>query len=529
MVKEVSSKLIATKFAMRGYNVHPSVIEILKKEEETDIDFIVREVCRIAEGSFIITPEELSPVLESFKTKKNGVGPSTGLARGINRSDFKQSKKLSVGTEKENGVNTDFKSGINHIPSNKIKPPKKKKNPPEGNINLLKDITGTSACIGAVDDYVMFFNSRYDKVASILRQRIPTVNISEVKRIKSERVTVTGMITSIRESMNGNAIIELEDRTGRMIAIATGKLKQEAEELLGDEVIAVEGFLRGKNLIAERIIYPDIPMNGKKRGKDFNMAFISDTHFGSNTFLHDEWSTFVKWLNCEVGNEKSVQMAESVRYLVIAGDLVDGVGIYPDQDKELDILDVYQQYEEAASQLDLIQDVKIILAPGNHDAVRQAEPQPALPSEIANLFPKSVMHVGNPSMLDIEGVKLLIYHGRSIDDMVPKIPRIEYERPHLAMVEMLKRRHLAPVYGNRTLFAPEREDYLVIDEVPDILHCGHVHTYGTAFYRGVFLVNSSCWQSQTEFQKKVNLNPVPGNVAIYRPGGEPIRLNFFSS
>lgn len=520
MVKEVSSKLIATKFAMRGYNVHPSVIEILKKEDETNIDSIVKEVCKIAEGSFIITPEELLPVLESYKIKSNTSGSSS------NSGYVSDSSIISGSDSKNNTENLVLKGKGNQ----KYPKHQKEENFGErGNINLLKDITGTSACIGDVDDFVMFFNSRYDKVASILRQRIPAVNIAEVKRIQSEKVTVTGMITSVRESMNGNAIIELEDKTGRMIAIGTGKLKQEAEELLGDEIIAVEGFLRGKNLIAERIIYPDIPMNGKKRGKNFHIAFISDTHFGSNTFLHDEWGTFVKWLNCEIGNEKSVQMAENVKYLVIAGDIVDGVGIYPDQDKELDILDVYQQYEEAASQLELIQDLKIILGPGNHDAVRQAEPQPALPKEIADLFPKSVMHVGNPSLIDIEGVKLLIYHGRSIDDMVPKIPRIEYERPHLAMIEMLKRRHLAPVYGNRTLFAPEREDYLVIDDVPDILHCGHVHTYGTAFYRGVFLVNSSCWQSQTEFQKKVNLNPVPGNVAVYRPGGEPVRLNFFSS
>jgi DNA polymerase II small subunit len=94
------------------------------------------------------------------------------------------------------------------------------------------------------------------------------------------------------------------------------------------------------------------------------------------------------------------------------------------------------------------------------------------------------------------------------------------------MEEMLKRRHLSPMYGGRSPLAPEKEDYLVIDDVPDILHCGHVHTYGTGFYRGVFLVNSSTWQEQTEFQKKVNLNPMPCNVAVYNPGGDVIRLKF---
>jgi DNA polymerase II small subunit len=480
MIKEMNSKLIATKFAIHGYNVHPSVIEILKGENERDIDLIISEICRIAEDSFIITPEEILPILESLKSKKEDI-----------KDAKREIKKCSV--------------------------------------SLIKDITGSSCCEGSVEDFIMYFNSRYEKISRILRERIAPITISEVKKLKSDKVKVIGTIVRIRESLNGNAIIELEDKTGRINVVASGKLKEEAAELLGDEVIGVEGFLRGRNIIADRIIFPDIPINGNRIKKDFSIVFMSDTHFGSNTFLHEEWNTFVKWLNCEIGNEKSIKLAESIKYIVIAGDIVDGVGIYPEQEKELSIIDIYEQYEEAAMQIDKMPRIKIILAPGNHDAVRQAEPQPALPSEFAELFPKNVMHVGNPALLDIEGVKLLIYHGRSIDDMVTKIPRLDYSKPHQAMIEMLKRRHLAPLYGNRTLIAPEKEDYLVIDDVPDIMHSGHVHTYGTTFYRGIFLVNSSCWQSQTEFQKKINLNPIPGNVAVYRPGGEPIRLNFYSA
>jgi len=223
-----------------------------------------------------------------------------------------------------------------------------------------------------------------------------------------------------------------------------------------------------------------------------------------------------------------IELAENVKYLVLAGDVVDGVGVYPDQEKELTIMDIYEQYEEAAAQLDRIpKHIKIILSPGNHDAVRQAEPQPALPKEYASLFSNNVIHVGNPAMVDIGGVKVLMYHGRSLDDIMTKIPRLDYSRPHEAMEELLRRRHLAPMYGGRSPIAPERDDYLVIDDVPDILHCGHVHTYGTSFYRGVFVVNSSCWQSQTEFQKKVNLNPMPGIVAVYTPGGDVHKLRFY--
>ncbi|MFP3908483.1 MAG: DNA-directed DNA polymerase II small subunit [Archaeoglobaceae archaeon] len=495
MVRGISSKLIVTKFAMHGYNVHPSVIEILKQEPEGHLDVVVDKACRSAGNSFIITPEDISPVLQSIKSKNEEDGASV-----------KVNKDESVKTQ-----------------------PQQVQQSQNQDIKVLRDITGHSSCVGNVDDFVMYFNSRYDKISKIIRQRLPPVEIASIKKLKSERVKVIGLITGLRESMNGNIVIELEDKTGRINVIATGNLKEEAQELMGDEIIGVEGFLRGQNMIAERLIHPEVPMNGNKNiNKDFNMLFISDTHFGSNTFIQDEWDTFVKWLNCEIGNDKSVRLAESIKYIVIAGDIVDGVGIYPGQDKELDIVDIYEQYEEAARQIEKMPDVKIIISPGNHDAVRQAEPQPALPSEIADMFPNNVMHVGNPSLLDVEGIKLLIYHGRSIDDIVPKLQRMNYSTPHQCMTEMLKRRHLAPVYGNRALIAPEKEDHLVIDEIPDILHCGHVHTYGTTFYKGTFLVNSSCWQAQTEFQKKMNLNPIPGNATVYRPGGEPIRLNFYT-
>jgi DNA polymerase II small subunit len=74
------------------------------------------------------------------------------------------------------------------------------------------------------------------------------------------------------------------------------------------------------------------------------------------------------------------------------------------------------------------------------------------------------------------------------------------------MIEMLRRRHLSPIYGSRVSIAPEHEDHYVIARPPAILHCGHVHTVGIARYKGVAVINSGTWQSQTDFQK-VNIQP----------------------
>ncbi len=480
VIKNIDVATIAKKFLVRGYNINPKAAQLLCGY--SNIDEIIAEVCKIADGKFIIGEEDIRKAIENLKSKRVEV-------------------KREVKVEKKRDV------------SCKVK--------------ILKDVTGYSVCEGKVEDFVCYFKSRFEKLSKILRSRMASTPIGSLAKLRSDSVNIIGMVSDVREAKN-SYIIELEDTTGSVTCIATGKLVEVAEELVGDEVIGVSGTLKGKTVIADRIIFPDVPVNGSKIKKDFSIVFISDTHFGSKEFLRKEWSAFVKWLNGELGDKRMQQIAEKVKYVIVAGDIVDGVGVYPGQENDLEIVDIYEQYEYAAKHFDgFPSDVEIIMSPGNHDAVRQAEPQPALPKEIQEMFPKNVHHVGNPAYVDLEGVKVLIYHGRSIDDMVAKIPKLSYEEPHKAMEELLKRRHLSPMYGSRTPIAPEKEDYLVIEDVPDILHCGHVHTYGTGFYRGVFLVNSSTWQEQTEFQRKVNLNPMPCNVAVYTPGGEVIRLRFY--
>jgi DNA polymerase II small subunit len=397
-------------------------------------------------------------------------------------------------------------------------------------ISVERDITGNSSCEGGIEDFICHFNSRFEKLSNILRRRVRSIPISSVYRIKPNEAEIVGIVCGVRETSKGNYLIELEDKTGRINVIVTGKLRELASELLGEEVIAVSGTLRGKNLIANRIIFPDIPQNGRRHNKDFAIVFTSDIHFGSQAFLEESWNLFIRWLNGEVGNAYMRELAEKVKCIFVAGDIVDGVGVYPGQEKELRIIDIYGQYEEAAEHFEGIpRRIKIILSPGNHDAVRQAEPQPALPREFASLFPKNVIHVGNPAWVNIDGIKVLVYHGRSFDDLILKIPRLDYSNPVGAIEEILKRRHLVPVYGGRSPLAPEKDDLLVIDEIPDVIHTGHVHTYGAKFYKGVLAINSSAWQSQTEFQKKVNLNPMPGNVPVYGPNGKIHRLRFYKA
>jgi DNA polymerase II small subunit len=101
-----------------------------------------------------------------------------------------------------------------------------------------------------------------------------------------------------------------------------------------------------------------------------------------------------------------------------------------------------------------------------------------------------------------------------MDDLIASIPGFSYAEPSKPMTEMLRMRHLSPIYGGRVSIAPEKQDHFVIDPIPDILHCGHVHTVGVSRYKNVLTINSGTWQSQTEFQKRMNLQPMPARATV---------------
>ncbi len=385
----------------------------------------------------------------------------------------------------------------------------------QSHVTVLSDITNQSTCIGEYVDFVQYFRDRYSLLGDLLRKRVSARPIESLKKRNMdarEELSIIGMVLDIRTTAKGHKLIEVEDPSGTIPVLIHKEKDKELFKLAGcvlqDEVVGVTGTLSGDGglMFANRIIWPDIPgtfkttLDGKKEGK---AVFISDIHVGSKTFLEDAWLKFVDWLG------------DDINYLVIAGDVVDGIGVFPNQDKELAILDIYEQYEKAARYLNAVPGhIKIIISPGNHDAVRQAEPQPRFPERITRMFRNDIIFVGNPALVEIGGAKVLIYHGRSMDDIIAGIPGFSYNDPTKPMHEMLKLRHLSPIYGGRVSIAPEKKDHFVIDPIPDILHCGHVHTVGVSHYRDVLTINSGTWQSQTEFQKRMNLKPVPAQATV---------------
>ncbi len=387
-----------------------------------------------------------------------------------------------------------------------------------------------------VADFTQFFLSRYTFMENILRHRAELQNLTTITRAlqkkEKEQISIIGIIEEIGETKNGNMIISVEDKTAKLKVIIS-KSKKElyalGKELVPDEVVGISGTYMDKVMFGENIVWPDVPNDHelKKGPEEEYIIFLSDIHVGSKLFLKDEFNRFLKWLNGNSGNEAQRDMARKVKYIIIAGDLVDGVGIYPSQEDELEINDIKGQYTEFSRLLRQIPtDKQIIMCPGNHDMVYLAEPQPVFYQEFApGLFDlPHVTLVTNPSLVTVgkkdgfSGFDILLYHGYSFDYYVANVESIRngggYHRSDLIMKFLLKRRHLAPSFRSTPYFPAHEEDSLIIKKIPDIFITGHIHYSSVANYKGITMISGSCWQGKTTFQEKLGHEPEPARVPI---------------
>ncbi|MBU1111260.1 MAG: DNA-directed DNA polymerase II small subunit [archaeon] len=387
-----------------------------------------------------------------------------------------------------------------------------------------------------VTDFTKIFRTRYQYLEKLIRQHPEMKNLVSINRLRMkkerENVSIIGVISDIAETKNSNLIITLEDLTGE-IKILINKSKEDVhkkgKELVFDEVIGVVGVSGDNIIFVDDVIWPDIPSNIdlKQSDKEEYAIFLSDVHVGSNNFLEEEFKKFLKWTSGNAGNDSQRSIANKVKYIFIAGDLVDGIGIYPGQEKELKITDTRGQYNKF---IELIKEIpldkQIFICPGNHDAVHLAEPQVIFYKEYTKDLHNmpNVTLVSNPGMVNIaktkgfSGFNILMYHGSSFDYYVANVDDIRnnggYERADLIMKFLLKRRHLAPSYKSTPYLPAYEEDPLLIKKIPDFLITGHIHYSAVANYKGVTMIGGSCWQAKTKFQEKLGHNPEPGRVPI---------------
>src|SRR3989344_3868265 len=318
-----------------------------------------------------------------------------------------------------------------------------------------------------INDFVQYFKKRYISLKNILISRGELKNTSTIK-----------------------------------VLINKGKedLFSLAEDIVLDEVIGINGVTGNKILFCNEVFFPDIPVTHelKKTPDEVYAAFISDIQIGMKLCLYDKLLLFIKWLQGDYGNSEQREIASKIRYLFVVGDVVEGIGIYPKQEEDLEIMNIYDQYKKAAEIFSLVPShIKIIMCGGNHDAMRLAEPQPVFDKEIAKpLYDLSNIEiVSNPSLVNIHssnafpGIDVLLYHGYSFFYYASEVSSLRaaggVNRTDLIMRFLLKKRHLS-----------------------------HTHKLSYGSYRNVTLLNSSCWAAETENQVRFGLVPDPCKVPI---------------
>ena len=386
----------------------------------------------------------------------------------------------------------------------------------DSDVEIHFDITGLSSTEGKIIDMQSCFKSRLKQIREIMlsHRSLPRRPISNSDawrnrsryNSKDQEITIVGLAGDVRWTRAGSMRFVVEDELSQIPCILkppsdATPLHPSLDGLMNDEIVGVSGwFLSGEGepiFFARDIHKPPLGNHSKSQaaeGSAVSAAFLSDVHFGSKTFLGPQWEKMIHWF-------KNDPLARTVKYFVLSGDGVDGVGIYPGQEGHLTITDLFNQYGELARMLEEVPDwVDVVMLPGNHDAVRPAEPQPALDPEVQQDYSNTTF-VGNPCDFSLHGVRILSYHGKSIDDFVATLRSVTYSKPEMAMRAMLERRHLAPSWGGKTPLSPEPEDRLVIPVVPDIFVTGHVHGHFVGDHKGTLMVHSSTWQDQTDFQR----------------------------
>ena len=421
----------------------------------------------------------------------------------------------------------------------------------ESNVLILKNYHDQEKKYN-VQDFVEYFKLRYNNLKNILMSRKELQNTISINRVLTkfdrDSVVIIGLVDRKTLTKNNNLILNLEDPTG-LIKVVFSKSKPElfelANDVILDEVIGVTGKTGDKIIFADNLFYPDIPVNNalKKADNEEYAVFTSDMQIGNKVFYEKSFLRFIDWLNCGYGNKEQKEIAKKVKYLFIPGDVVEGVGVYPGQEDDLVILDIYKQYDKFAEYLGMIRnDIKIIISPGNHDAMRIAEPQPIFDDKIARKFShlNNIYLTTNPSLVniastkDFEGFNVLIYHGFSFPYIAENVESIRksgrLESPELIMKYLLQRRHLAPSHTSTQYMPNSKEDCLLIEKIPDIFISGHIHKTKAMNYRNITLMNCSCWVGQTEDQERRGIKPDPCKAILVNLKTRDIKiLNFMDN
>lgn len=404
-----------------------------------------------------------------------------------------------------------------------------------------------------VKDFMLYFNQRLQYFTDLLSSRISLDNVVRINQLKeleqtNTQVSIIGLVNEFQTTKNGHYMLVLEDKSGQIkcfINKDNTELLEKTKLLCLDEGIGIVGKV-GKSIIwTDDIIVPSPPVGTelkKIQDEESYVVCISDIHMGAHVFQDEAFSKFLDFINANTNNEKLNKIAKKIKYLMLPGDLIEGIGIYPGQGKDARILSTEKQYHEVARWLSQIpKHIAMIMIPGNHDTDRLSEPQPPIPYDKAyavyNL--ENALIFSNPSIVNIfnsdssGGLNCYSYHGGSYFYYANEIQYLREKggakAPEEIVKYLLEKRHIAPSHGS-TLYIPDtQEDPLIIKKMPDLFFTGHTHKLAITNYKGCTIVSGGCWVEMSDYQEKMGMFPDVGKcVLINAKTRKPQILNFYT-
>ena len=376
------------------------------------------------------------------------------------------------------------------------------------------------------------FMNRYKKLSSILQENLPTNNpimsryIHETEGIENREGILIGMIQDTHVLHTNRFVIQLEDpshgRPTKCVIVQDSVSFPDYRNVLRDSVIGISGILPknflhgeitafwGKDIFRPSFKEHASQLKGKHESK---VLCLADIHYGAEGFSKKLLSRLVGFLKGEISNPKIPFSPREIDVIIIAGDLVEGTS----QNNESQLIDSYEtQYSQLADVLAKIPSrIQIITIPGEHDASQLAIPQPAIDKKIGkSLYALSnVKNHGNPLRLTVNGMKFLVFHGQGSEKIFRNQFKIQKQDLFKGFTQLLEYRHLSPEYGSYTSIAPYSKDYLVVEDIPDVLLTGHNHYANFGIYKGVRIVSCGSLKhtsfEKTEIEKDSSLGVFP--------------------
>ncbi len=483
------------------------------RREDRDRD--IKIIGRISGEGLLINPD----ALQALRSERNRNVLEEAIERSI-RAAKEEGTKIIEERHVRLSLSLVRSIGSMEIGATKVVPLGKEY---ESNVELIYSPPSVSYVDDSVQSKTRHFRNRFEKLAAIIRRRPDFASAYTVREIlRSPSPGPFKTIVMVARKGRGNFIVEdLEEEMTLNIPKNAKKIVIDSfHDLVTDIVVGIEVTRHRDALFATDIILPQIPDTPVRKIREpISTLLLSDLHVGSKYFMEKDFLRVIEWLSKVEGGSSISSVAASAKYLIIAGDVIDGVFVYPGQERELDIVEVEKQYRRASQILAKIPEyIHVIVAPGNHDIVRKGLPQPPIPTEYLKELADergNVTLVGNPAVISLHGVRFVVYHGQSLEDVASYVAKVEYSKPQVGMEYLLSVRHLAPIYGDNTQIALADNDDLVIGDKPDVFHAGHVHIFGKSEYRGTRIVNSGTWQQQTPYQNSLRIMPTPGTFAAY--------------